>query len=310
MNIHVKQYGATYLDEVINLFVEEYKVDFSAYKESFTKFFDHPYQKEKCIRIIAVDEENRLMGFQSFFYWPYARDGKHYNTYQSGSSIVSKKARGQGIFQKMLDYAEQLKDIYHYDFFMGFPVEASYKSFMSNGWDNPFNLQWYARMKNPLGFLFTWIYKAAKPELKVPTTQQNVFCLENSRAFLDWRHQYQGNHYRLFSYTEDAFSMQVSHKINTRKKIVREMIIGEVLCNTDEHVFMQRAFHKYRSWLSAQWDIMLVSYCTGNEAHAVSQHVLQLGLKKIDRKIYFITKYYGQSRPEDWLLFRSDIDTW
>lgn len=310
MNIYIKPYDATCLDEVINLFVEEYKVDFSSYKESFIKFFDHPFQKEKCIRIIAVNESDELMGFQSFFYWPYTRDGKHYNTYQSGSSIVSRKARGQGVFQKMLSYAEQLKDTYHYDFFIGFPVEASYKSFISNGWENPFNLQWYARMKNPFGFLFIWLYRNNKPGIREPDIRQDTFRLENSRDFQEWRRQYQGNHYRQFSYTENESFMQVSHKINTRKKVIRELIIGEVLCNTNEDAFRQRAFRKYRSWLSAQWDIMLLSYCTSNEAHEVSQNILELGLKKIDRKIYFITKYYGQSGPQDWLLFRSDIDTW
>lgn len=310
MDIHIKQYDAALLDEVINLFVEEYGVDFNAYRESFIKFFEHPFQKEKCIRIIAVDGENRLMGFQSFFYWPYTRDGRHYNTYQSGSSIVSRKARGQGVFQKMLSYAEQLRDIYHYDFFIGFPVEASYKSFISNGWSNPFNLQWYARMKNPLGFLFAPFYRNTKPDLKTRNAEQSVFCLENSSEFLDWRRQYQGNHYRQFSYAENERLMQVSHKINTRKRFIREMIIGEVLCNTNENDFIQRAFRRYGSWLSAQWDIMVLSYCSSNEASNISQHILGLGLKKIDRNIYFITKYYEHSASQDWLLFRSDIDTW
>lgn len=310
MNIDIRQYDATYLDEVISLFVEEYKVDFDRYKESFTKFFDHSFQKDKCIRIIAVNEDNELMGFQSFFYWPYSKAGKHYNTYQSGSSIVSRKARGQGVFQKMLSYAEQLRDIYHYDFFMGFPVEASYKSFMSNGWDNPFSLQWYARLKNPFGFLFNWMYKNIKPGLKTPSVAHNIFYLENSPEFLDWRRQYQGDNYRVFSYTEGEFFLQVSHKVNTRKKIIRELIIGEVLRNSDQQDFVQRAFHKYRRWLSSQLDIMLVSYSTNNEMHPISLNILALGLKKIDRKIYFITKYFGHSKPEDWLLFRSDIDTW
>ena len=306
----IKEYETTYLEDVINLFVEEYKVDRTEYKDNFLRFFEHPYQADQCIRIIAVDEDGRLMGFQSFFYWPYVRNGKHYKVYQSGSSIVSRHARGKGVFQKMLGYMEVVKEKYGIDFFIGFPVEASYKSFMSNGWANPFNMQWYIKVKNPFGFLFSWMYPSDNHVKWQGPFNSGVFRMENSREFLDWRQNYQKGRYRMFRYDDGAYTFEVNHKVNTRKGIFTELIIGEVLCSTNDEDFIKQAFRKYRRWLFFQWDIALISFCTNNEKDPLSQYILAYGLKPIERKVYFISKYAPETRSADWLIFRSDIDTW
>jgi hypothetical protein len=306
----IKEYDQKYLEAVIDLFVEEYQVDREQYKENFMLFFEHPFQKEKCIRIIATNEEGELMGFQSFFYWPYTKEQKLYNVYQSGSSIVSKKARGKGVFQKMLQHMEVVREKYGIDFFIGFPVEASYKSFMSNGWDNPFDLHWYMKIKNPLGFLLSWLYPSKKHLTVSGPFNSKSFSLENSRDFMDWREGFQREKYRIFTFREGNHFFEVNHKVNKRKKIFNELIIGEVLCNTDDAQFMITAFDKYRRWLFYQWDISVISFCTNNENGFMAEKIIGCGLRRIDRKVYFITKYAGITKPEDWSLFRSDIDTW
>jgi hypothetical protein len=307
----VKEYEDQYLDAVIHLFVEEYGVDFNAYKAGLIRFFEHPFQKNQCIRIITVNEAGELMGFQSFFYWPYIKNGKTYRVYQSGNSIVSKKARGKGIFQKMLDYAGAVKEKYKIDFLIGFPVEASYKSFISNGWNNPFDLQWYAKVKNPFGILFSWFYPSNKQiGIMSERTGDRLFVLENNAGFMDWRKGFQKDKYRVFSFRKGKETLQVNHKINRRKKVLNEMIIGEVLCSSKDPAFIKEAIKKYRRWLSFQLDISILSFCTNHAEHAFPKAILALGLRKIDKSIHFITKYAPDFRQEDWLLYRSDIDTW
>ena len=306
----IKEFEDHYLEAVIRLFVEEYRVDFESYRQSFIRFFDHPFQKNKCIRIIALNEEGEIMGFQSFFYWPYTRNNKLYKVYQSGSSIVSKKARGKGVFQKMLDHVNTVMEKYGIDFFVGFPVEASYKSFMSNGWDNPFDLHWYMKIRNPLGFLFSWAY-ASHNRLSVSGPfASEAFRMENSREFLDWRQNFQKDKYRIFSFRDGSGALEINHKVNKRKKIFNELIVGEVLTNSSDGKFITAAFKKYRRWLFFQLDISLVSFCTNNENESISKKIIDCGLKRIDRKIFFITKFANHRNTEDWLLYRSDIDTW
>jgi hypothetical protein len=306
----IKEYESKYLDDVINLFVEEYKVDFEAYKQIFLKFFEHPFQNDKCIRILAVDEGERLMGFQSFFYWPYKKDGKSYTVYQSGSSIVSKNARGKGVFQKMLNYADTIREKYKIDFLMGFPVEASYKSFISNGWNNPFDLNWYMKIKNPLGFLFSWLYKNDNHISLDDQMNSAHYRMENQRSFLDWRQNFQHGKYRVFTFREGQNTFEVNHKVNRRKKIFNELIIGEILVNNSDESFIARAFKKYYRWLFFQFDMAILSFCTNNEKESMNRMVIDYGLKKIENKVYFITKYAEQMNSAEWLLYRSDIDTW
>jgi hypothetical protein len=306
----IKEYQDTYLDEVIGLFVEEYDVKFNDYKRLFIKFFEHPFQKNKCIRIIAIDGSGQLLGFQSFFYWPYTKAGKLYTVYQSGSSIVSKQARGKGVFQKMLNYIDTVKDKYSIDFLVGFPVEASYKSFMSNGWNNPFNLQWFMKVKNPLGFLFSFLYRNRKDLSLSGPFDSGVFRMENAKSFMDWRSHFQKDTYRVFTYQEGNDILEINHKLNKRKRIFNELIIGEILCHSKDPVFLNQAFHKYRRWLFFQFDISLVSFATNDEFHPLSERIIARGLKKIDKQIFFITKYAPETHAADWLLFRSDIDTW
>ncbi len=306
----IKEYQDNYLDDVISLFVEEYRVNFEEYKNSFLNFFEHPFQKNKCIRIIAIDEQGEIMGFQSFFYWPYTRNNKLYKTYQSGSSIVSRKARGKGVFQKMLNHVDTVRDKYSIDFFVGFPVEASYKSFMSNGWNNPFDLHWYMKVKNPFGFLFSWLYPANNLVSQAGPFSSEVFRMENSREFLDWRQNFQKDKYRIFTFQKGTSVFQVNHKVNKRKRIFNELIIGEILVQSSDESFITEAFKKYYRWLFFQLDISIISFCTNNENELLAKKVMDYGLKKIDRKIYFITKYASDMRTEDWTLYRSDIDTW
>jgi hypothetical protein len=306
----IKEYQDNYLDDVIQLFVEEYGVKFNDYKQLFIKFFEHPFQKNKCIRIIAIDGSGQVLGFQSFFYWPYTKTGRLYTVYQSGSSIVSKQARGKGVFQQMLNYIDTVKDKYSIDFLVGFPVEASYKSFMSNGWNNPFNLQWFMKIKNPLGFLFSFLYRNHKDLSLSGPFDSEVFRMENAKSFMDWRSHFQKDKYRVFTYQEGNGILEINHKINKRKRIFNELIIGEILCHSKDPVFLDQAFRKYRRWLFFQFDISFISFATNNQVHPLSERIIACGLKKIDKQIYFITKYAPETHAADWLLFRSDIDTW
>jgi hypothetical protein len=306
----IKEYQDNYLDDVIQLFVEEYGVEFDDYKQLFTSFFEHSFQKNKCIRIIAIDKTGQILGFQSFFYWPYTKSGKLYTVYQSGSSIVSKLARGKGIFQKMLSYIDTVKDKYNIDFLVGFPVEASYKSFMSNGWDHPFNLHWYMKIKNPLGFLFSFLYSDNQALSLTGPFHSDVFRMENTKDFMDWRRHFQKDKYRIFRFQKGNETLEIHHKINKRKKIFNELIIGEILHHSNNLTFIDEAFKQYRRWLFFQLDISFVSFATNNEQDPISKKVITCGLKKIDKSIYFITKYAPKMNASDWLLFRSDIDTW
>src|SRR5687768_7265779 len=87
--------------QVAELFSRQYGIERQAFTQLMDNFYDHPFQAKKSIRIVAK-EGDTIVGFQSFFYWPYDYQGRTYNSFQSGNSLVHPDHRGKGIFQKLL----------------------------------------------------------------------------------------------------------------------------------------------------------------------------------------------------------------
>lgn len=67
--IRIVRYEAAMLEQVIDLFCENYGFDTEPTEQAFTQFYEHPLQREKAIRIVALDGD-RVAGFQSFFSGP------------------------------------------------------------------------------------------------------------------------------------------------------------------------------------------------------------------------------------------------
>src|SRR5689334_1140363 len=125
MEITITTYAPWMRDQVAELFSLQYGFNKEEFARKMDRFYDHPFQKDRCIRVVALDGE-KVAGFQSFFYWPYAFKGKTFNSYQSGNSLVHPDYRGKKIFQKLLNFVDEKKQELRIDFLMGFPVEDSY----------------------------------------------------------------------------------------------------------------------------------------------------------------------------------------
>ena len=80
--------------QVSKMFSNEYHIKEEIFADLMEKFYEHPFQKDKCILIVAK-EGQIITGFQSFFFWPYEMNGKTYNSYQSGNSLVHPNFRGK-----------------------------------------------------------------------------------------------------------------------------------------------------------------------------------------------------------------------
>ncbi|MFZ4785018.1 MAG: hypothetical protein ACOYLH_06025, partial [Flavobacteriales bacterium] len=152
--MEIKLYEDWMRPQVISLFVAEYGVEYDSFEKLFMQFYEAPYQQGRSIRIVTVEGEN-VGGFQSFFYWPLFQNGRTIHALQSGNSLVHPDFRGKGLFAKMLDYIHQPENNIDFDVLIGFPVEASYNSFIRKNWENPFDLNWYVKPLNPILSLFT-----------------------------------------------------------------------------------------------------------------------------------------------------------
>ena len=303
--------------QVIKMFVEEYGVEEAAFEKLFTHFYESEFQKDRCIRIVAV-EGQKVGGFQSFFYWPLKQNGKTVDAWQSGNSLVHPDFRGKGLFAKMLDFIHQPDSGFNAELLIGFPVEMSYNSFIRNKWSNPFNLQWHVKIGNPLLSLFRIgstdipsIFRRDKQEDF--STNDTTYKVEQSKAFDAYRFGYQNESLGRLIMHENEHSIFLEFKIQIRKKIIRELVIGKIMFSgNNEHInvkLLARALRKIRRGIRPS----IFSFACNEYLSSWMRILDENGFKKHDKKIYFIAKgkiAENVTNWKEWDIQRGDIDTW
>jgi hypothetical protein len=316
VQMEIKQYKPWMREQVVALFALEYGVTPEAFSELFASFYEHPFQTSKGIRIVALEGE-KVGGFQSFFYWPVQQHGEIKYTLQSGNSLVHPDFRGKGLFAKMLDYIHQPENAIPFDFLIGFPVEASYNSFIRKNWQNPFNLQWYVRPLKPLLSLFS----NPEQDLQIPLFTRKATRIEQPNQltavaqlaeFDQYRFAYQKDDLFRYTFSEGNEQVLFELKAQRRKKFIREIIIGKIVTTSCEVQFLQKGMDALIKDLNKTTSATLITIAC-NSANEELQQVLQsFRFKPIDKKIYFIAKANTAIEADwkNWWFFRGDIDTW
>jgi hypothetical protein len=313
----IQKYEDWMRPQVVALFDMEYATGTAQFDTLFGQFYEQEFQEKQCIRIVAVDGE-RVAGFQSFFYWPVVLSGKEVRSYQSGNSLVHPDYRGKGLFGKMLNYIHEPGSGFQAELLIGFPVEASYNSFMRNGWKNPFNLQWYIKPMNPILSFFS------SPENQLRrafgTRRTDHFSADSSLVYVaqradfdEYRFGYETGEFYRFSYEQEGKKAFFEMKAQRRKRIIRELVVGKFLTTHADEEFMRIAIQRLISEIKRKANFTLISFAINDASQSLKNVLMQLGLRPIERKIYFIAKGPIADSVSDWSnwwMFRSDIDTW
>lgn len=304
--------------QVIQMFVQEYGVKFGEFEQLFIHFYESDFQRDRSIRIVAV-EGDKVGGFQSFFYWPLSKNNVIIPAWQSGNSLVHPDFRGKGLFAKMLDHIHRPESGFDAEFLTGFPVEMSYNSFIRNKWNNLFNLQWYVKPASPLLSLMRYGSTVIHPDYENAThgdfsTDDEILRVSQTTDFDRYRSGYQsGDHGRLII-SSHGLECRIDFKIQIRKKIIRELIVGKILFNSWNNP--QRCLELFREAmkkLNVKHRPTLFSIACNPHYEALAQLIASTGFRKIDRSIYFITKGRNAAQFQDarqWDIQRADIDTW
>lgn len=305
--------------QVSEMFSSQYGILKEDFETLCRQFYEHPFQKDKCIRIVAL-EEKRVIGFQSFFYWPYTLGSKTYNSYQSGNSLVHPDFRGKGIFQKMLEYLDEHRVRMGVDFLIGFPIDASRNSLLTNRWKNLFNLKWQIRLMNPFSFaspVNIAELKAALSDTPVsPSESQEVIRLSEDQGFLDWRTNYsEKNIYGRYTYKKNNGAACFTLKLNRRNFFITELIIGNFEYSSASEHFINESLASLISKIRPLRFITMLSIAMNDRASSSLLGPLSdQGFRKINREIYFMVKLFVPDQklnnPGIWNVYRHDIDTW
>lgn len=318
MEIVITWYNDTMQKQVISMFEKEYQLEKQHFENLFNNFYFHSFQKSKCILIVALDGDT-VAGFQSFFYWPYEVSGKTTNSFQSGNSLVHPNYRGKGIFQKMLAFIDKENKTLGIDFLMGFPVQASLRNFIKDKWVNIFNLKWHIKTGNPLAFLN--VNLETKTGFKKGlvydemTYHNNKIRLNTNIDFINWRNNYlEKDLYYSFIYNDESNQVIFHLKKNKRKKVLNELIIGNVLFNENiSPGILLKALGALISKTKMLFHFISIAF--NEEGDSILKECLEkLAFKKTKKSIYFIVKPFANNEvvleAKNWIVYRSDIDTW
>ena len=318
LDLQIKPYENWMKEDVIEMFNLQYEYSDNEFADIFEKFYDHGFQKNKCIRIVALDNK-KVVGFQSFFYWPYKYNSKVYNSYQSGNSIVHENYRGKGIFGKILRYTDENKNNLGVDFLIGFPVEESYNSFIKKGWINPFNLTWQVKTLSPLSIISSFNKTKLEKQLNNKalhfTCDNSYVCLENSEEFQIYRSKYSKGIYLNHLYMNNEEQVHFSLKVNIRKSVIKELIIGNVYFTNFSDDLITLAFNDLIKNVKKSKQITLISFAYPNNCQIYNQALKNNGFQFHDKSIYFICddippEIKAEIYKGAFLTYRGDIDTW
>jgi hypothetical protein len=313
----IQKYEDWMRPQVVALFDLEYATGEAQFETLFGQFSEQEFQRTRCIRIVALDGQ-QVAGFQSFFYWPVVIDGKEVQSYQSGNSLVHPNYRGKGLFGRMLNYIHEPESGFNADLLIGFPVEASYNSFIRNGWKNPFNLQWYIKPLNPFRSFFSnpekqlrkaWGDRSKddfKGDLSAVYVAQRI-------DFDTYRFAYETGDFYRFTFESKGKKAYFEMKAQRRKRIIRELVIGKFLVTHSDADFMLQALRALTREVKRSANFTLLSFAVNNQSADLLRLVSAAGMRPIEKRIYFIAKGPLADSVKDWScwwMFRSDIDTW
>lgn len=310
MNIEITEYQKWMKSNVIRLFINQYKLDANQFQNKFEKLYEDKFQNKRCIRIVALCNKE-IIGFQSYFYWPYKNGKITYNSFQSGNSIVSENYRGQGVFGLMLEKIDEIILKRKIDFLIGFPVKESIGSFKRKNWINNINLCWHIKpiSYNPLIFLKNINKELKKEKMHFDFKMKDYIVLKNNQNFYEYRNKF-SDEKLFYQYREKNSKIEFCYKLSIRKKVIRELIIGSVEFDDFNQDIMNNAFEDFIKIIKKYKIANFISIAISNNTKIFDKIIKKQGFKSIKKKIYFIYKGNEKVNLNNILLFRSDIDTW
>jgi GNAT superfamily N-acetyltransferase len=290
-------------------------------ERSFVRFYEHPFQRDRCVRLVALDGE-RVVGFQAFFYWPYLFGDQRLASFQSGSSIVASDYRGRGIFGRLLAALAQRREFEGIDLIMGFPVKQSFGSFTRDGYAHPLDLSWYARLINPASVMFpldSAVVDIGFEQVAEPMGEYrpaNTCVLANDPDFLEWRRHYRdAAAYRYFHHSSALGRVRFDVRCNRRGRIT-ELIIGDVASTKPDAALLEAGLRDLIKAARAQRFVTVLTIALNRSCRdrALLQCLRKCLFVRLRPKIRFIVKNLrapcNVEDPSCWRLFRGDLDTW
>ena len=222
--MEIRIIGKEYFKETLDLFNRVFK---RSEDEAFweNKHYNNPVGNSVFVGMFDGEE---LIAINAFSPMEYIYKDEKYRVLQSCESAVDDRYRKQGIFSKLIIFAEKWASDNGYDFLIGMPNIYSYPGFVKLGWKVVSSKEVYARIvdykawkerkkvigRRPLAdALMTWNYcinlvGSGLTDVEIKQLSHEEFielgCFKNdkiycnyTREYLDWKMDSAGNFWKI-----------------------------------------------------------------------------------------------------------------
>lgn len=318
--IRIAEYEPWMGDQLVGMIGREWGSESEQLAEGITRFYDHPYQKDKAIRTIALDGE-RVVGSQTWCSWPYLLDGRRLNSYQSGSSLVDPDYRSRGIFSRLLNRVDDFRKQRQMEFLLVIPNAAAVGSYRRLQWHNLVNQRWYVKLVSPLSLIRRYdesrIRLEQTPRPLPPGPAPKGFALTHDDDFTGWRRHFSAIHGPCFYFHHGQAGDEIRFELKPKLRgPIKELILGDIQPATASGERLREALGALIRDLRSQRVFTMLSACMNEEydGHSLRDAFTGVGFRAINRHVPFFVKDFTVGdellQASRWRLLRCDSDAW
>ena len=146
---------------------------------------------------------------------------------------------------------------------------------------------------------------------------KRTFRLLKNRELFLWRKIYSPDNKFFETYVDGNTVVQFELKYNVRRKTIKinELIIGDIRTNTTDFYSIEKAFRQLLNKINRLPFVSIISVAVNPQSKFNLTKVLnRMNFFSINKHIYFAIKNFTENtsieNPKNWILYRSDIDTW
>jgi len=150
----LRRYTSEDFEEYVDLYKAVYSKDLDMELFLWKNKKNHDLNEQPLIYLI-FNEDNKLIGANSFFINEIKYNNETYLGVQSGDTMVHKDYRGKGLFKKIIQYA--ISDLTNsgYKFIYGFANNQSYPGFVKLNFETMYQVNIYNKILNYKQFLYS-----------------------------------------------------------------------------------------------------------------------------------------------------------
>lgn len=242
-------------DEILELLNEGFKhQQKTASKGRGDDFWNWKYLNsafgEAVLHVIEQDSE--ILAFGTLWPFEFKYEGQLLKAFQPCDTIVSKKARGKGLFRKLNEARKEYARSVKADFLFNFPNQNSLPGYLKMGWSLVDKLTWQVKVLKPLQVLKNSKSDAQSVRIEVQkkyaldssqiqkalannVESENLVELNATSSYYEYRYKnHPSRNYGLIEYVENGETAIAIFTL-MQKENLKEMVVMEVIASKNTY---------------------------------------------------------------------------